>query len=379
MRRREFLRLGGGVALAGMGRSEARGQRGETPPAPGTGFDRPSYELLQRVVEPLIAGSIGRNWVDEDSLLAAAKHRLVDLRYASLYVMDALLEIDELRARRLFMGGSDSPASFVDRFGADTVSRFLTQSSGAVRLQWLKAMPLPAPREPGTTTGVGAGRVGGVPGVVVVNTPAPGIGAPCETYKSNPKVPRLVVVIAGTWAAKELWWRAGSAFTKYIDQINGGGVVYKGPEPFMWSCANDGDERRHAAECFIRWCEANPADDLTVIAHSHGGNVVMWATHLYRRLQIDRLILLGTPMRTDFVPNLRRVTVLFNVYTWSDLIQASGAAPFPRGDGRTLGDSDRVINLPVTSPGSWNGVTPHSNLHTMDVWLANGLEQFTRV
>lgn len=378
MRRRDFLSLGGGVALAGMGQSAVRGQRGDTPPTPINVFDRPSYELLQRIVEPLVTGSIVRTWVDEDSLLAAAKHRLVDLRYACLYVMDALLEIDEVRARRLFMGGSDSSASFVDRFGADTVSRFVTQSRGAARLPWLKTIPVqvPPPRELGTADRGGAGQAAG--GLRVVLPPAPSIGTPCATYKTNPKVPRLVVFIAGTWAANELWWRAGSVFTNYIDQINGGGVVYKGPEPFAWSCANDGDERRRAAECFFRWYQANPTDDLTVIAHSHGGNVAMWATHLHRELKVNRLVLMGTPMRTDFVPDLRQVKMLFNVYTWGDLIQASGAAPYPRGDARTLADSERMINLPVTSPGSWNGVTPHSNLHTMDVWRANGLEQFTK-
>jgi hypothetical protein len=123
--------------------------------------------------------------------------------------------------------------------------------------------------------------------------------------------------------------------------------------------------------------EANPAGTLKVIAHSHGGNVVMWATHLFPAISIDRLILLGTPMRTDFVPDLRRIKRLYNVYTWGDKIQVSGGWPFVRGEGPTFADSDKVINLPVTTPLSHLGVVCHSDLHEPSIWQSNGLPGLT--
>jgi pimeloyl-ACP methyl ester carboxylesterase len=175
---------------------------------------------------------------------------------------------------------------------------------------------------------------------------------------------RQVLIIHGTWASKENWWKHPSPFTLFLDSVTKG-AVYKGPTPFAWSGENNDAARRVASVELVNWISANRSDELIVVAHSHGGNVAMLAA---RQKKIDTLILLGTPIRSDYAPDVRNVSLLYNVYSlWDDVQKPLGTYPFIRGDGRTLGDSDKVVNV-LVSPR-----TSHSDLHNDVIWRRDGL------
>lgn len=184
-------------------------------------------------------------------------------------------------------------------------------------------------------------------------------------------VANLLLVIHGTFAAGQSWWRWPSPFTQHLDALTGG-AVYKGADAFAWSGGNSDADRETAASDLVVWVQTHPANDLTIVAHSHGGNVAMLATRLATAVAISRLILLGTPIRTDYTPDVRRIGVLYNVYSFGDYIQKPGAAPHRRGEGRTLGDSERVVNFLAR-----NGVfgPGHADLHDAAVWHSNGFDQ----
>ncbi len=187
---------------------------------------------------------------------------------------------------------------------------------------------------------------------------------------TQPPVDKMVVVVHGTFASKALWWRWPSPFTQYLDSLSGG-TVYKGTDFFTWRARDYDKDRRAGAKDLAAWVQMHPARDLTIVAHSHGGNVVMIATR--HGVKMNRLILLGTPIRTDYTPDLRNVDVLHNVYSFGDLTQTpTGTAPHCRGEGRTLGDSAKVINHLAQNGFIGPG---HTELHDVNVWTANHFDQ----
>jgi len=122
----------------------------------------------------------------------------------------------------------------------------------------------------------------------------------------------------------------------------------------------------------MAWANARGAGSLDVIAHSHGGNVCLLAVRLGFR--INRLILVGTPIRTEYMLELRRTGSIANVFSLGDLVQTPlGTTPHRRFEGRTLGDSATVSNWRAEKNG--HGSEPgHSDLHEPPTWTASGLD-----
>lgn len=97
------------------------------------------------------------------------------------------------------------------------------------------------------------------------------------------------------------WWEKGSALTEYLRGFN---LELHPFSPFEWSTDLDGVLFRKnlrvwkaAARHFICHCDRMSHIDRNVIAHSHGGNVVLIAAAL--GLRIRHLITVGTPVRSD--------------------------------------------------------------------------------
>jgi len=183
------------------------------------------------------------------------------------------------------------------------------------------------------------------------------------------KIPSLTTIIHGTWAEDEDWWRWPSDFPRYIDSI--AGDFYKGPNAFSWSGANTPEGREEGAMDLIRWLKTHPAERVTLIAHSHGGNVVFKASELAAPsgIHISKLILLGTPIRDDYGPNLTAISMVHNIYSEDDPVQLLGTwtpdlEHHIRGDGRTLPDGSQVQNRRVRTRTD----NPHSELHTVELW-----------
>lgn len=181
---------------------------------------------------------------------------------------------------------------------------------------------------------------------------------------------RLALIVHGTWAAPKLWWRPNvGAFWNFIKPH--WPHLYDGATPFSWSGANSHAARVAAAKQLIAWCKAQNASSIDVIAHSHGGNVCLLAAR--GGLDIDRLVLLGTPIRTEYMVDLDRVRSIRNVFSLGDHIQTPlGSFPNTRFEGRTLGDSAAVSNWRCEDNGL--GSEPdHGALHEVPTWTASSL------
>ncbi len=64
-------------------------------------------------------------------------------------------------------------------------------------------------------------------------------------------------------------------------------------------------------------------EKLNIVAHSHGGNVVMEATSMLHHT-IDNLVTLGTPVRPDYQPNMSIIANHVNAYSTRDGVQING-------------------------------------------------------
>lgn len=185
--------------------------------------------------------------------------------------------------------------------------------------------------------------------------------------------PTQTIIIHGTWAKRYDWWLPTGAFFQYIDGITKD--VYKGGHPFWWSGRNRHSDRINAAHDLVQWTANNPTNSLRIIAHSHGGNVVLHAaTRL--GLKVDQLIMLGTPIRLEYMHNTGNITDLHSVFSLKDHVQApAGATPNPRGEGRTLIENSYTTNHIALDDGQGKDIAPdHSELHEEKTWVASKIK-----
>jgi hypothetical protein len=186
---------------------------------------------------------------------------------------------------------------------------------------------------------------------------------PAANYSS------ITTIVHGTWARRSAiqtkWWEPQGQFAQAVDGVVGD--LYKHNDYFFWSGANSDSARRQAARDFVQWVNQRltSGGSLRVICHSHGGNVALLAAT--EGLHINKLILLGTPIRTDYLPRLDRVDRLVNIFSPTDHVQTAGALGRRRGEGRTLADTSQISNHCTIDPN-----TGHSDLHDWSVWQQPG-------
>ncbi len=200
-----------------------------------------------------------------------------------------------------------------------------------------------------------------------------------EIHTAGGSIPSLTTIIHGTWAEQETWWRWPSDLPQYIESLSHD--FYKGDDAFKWSGDNTMEARESGARQLIAWLRTHPAKRVTLIAHSHGGNVVFKASQLDEaaNIRIDHLMLLGTPIRNDYEPNLRCIDQITNVYSESDPVQwlgtwGPGLENHALNGGRRLPESSNVLNRSVTTTTS----EPHSELHTVQLWKREHLDPQAR-
>jgi hypothetical protein len=129
------------------------------------------------------------------------------------------------------------------------------------------------------------------------------------TRFSRPEKPITFIPIPGTdaWDEDEnnyQWYERGSSFVRYMATQN---LVLHAVGHLPWSTSLDGipTRRNHiiwkgAAKHLLCHLERVPLKERNIVAHSHGGNVVFHATAY--GLQINNLITVGTPVRSDMEP-----------------------------------------------------------------------------
>jgi hypothetical protein len=195
------------------------------------------------------------------------------------------------------------------------------------------------------------------------------------------------VIVHGTWAADTDWWRDPSGLPggavpadSLWHHLQRAGVsdLVGHPNEFSWSGKNSDAARLVGAEHFVQWWQAMGRPLLDVVAHSHGGNVVMRALALEPALRLRRLVLLGTPARIESPPSARQSEQQHNVYSDHDSVQVIGSYGGQRGEGRTQSDHLQSTNhyRPTwTSTGGVVHKAGHSDLHEPAFWHAHRLRE----
>ena len=132
-------------------------------------------------------------------------------------------------------------------------------------------------------------------------------------------VPSRTVIIHGTWAKKQDWYKPGGDFHTYILN-NVYPDVYGDPDFFFWSGGYSHARRRDAANKLVSWVNHHPCGTLRLMAHSHGANVVNIATKM--GLQACTLIHLSPPVRPEYLPDISNVSSgqFFTVRPTIDLV-----------------------------------------------------------
>ena len=161
--------------------------------------------------------------------------------------------------------------------------------------------------------------------------PAPDAVPALKTAAPKGPARTLTLLIHGTFAERERWWRPGdgatSTFADRLERALGrrgvAGTVWKPAlaagftcEAFAWSGRNRHEDRvaggRRLASQLNALAEkvgATPTDPLVanLLGHSHGGNVVLEALpRLAPSVRAGQVVLLGTPLLT-YRPTLRIV------------------------------------------------------------------------
>ena len=149
----------------------------------------------------------------------------------------------------------------------------------------------------------------------------------------------LVVLIHGTGASNAGWYRETDhehfkgflSFAEHETYTTNSAVDLIS---FGWTGNNTIEDRLTASETLVQCIKqiADRYDSITLIGHSHGGNIAFAASNT---LSVPlRLILFATPMRNTnaelderesiFTPG-KNVTELYNIYSTGDALQALGS------------------------------------------------------
>ncbi|ESP93134.1 esterase/lipase family protein [Pseudoalteromonas luteoviolacea] len=186
---------------------------------------------------------------------------------------------------------------------------------------------------------------------------------------------KKAILIHGTWANGNAWYQKGGDFYNYLTN-NHFDVM-----PFHWSGANQHADRVMAAVHLRDLIEKSGNNhaftkdaagfyDVEIYAHSHGGNVALTALRL--GLKVSKVVLMGTPVRYQYMPLLRNVSNgVFNVFSLGDKVQIAGALGSKRG-GRAISDSEKGVNY-LAEENQSNRAPGHSELHDSGVWGKNSL------
>lgn len=210
------------------------------------------------------------------------------------------------------------------------------------------------------------------------------------------------ILVGGTWslengdvdsldlhvAANEFdalpWWHPLSTFGQEATAHG----VQLAAEPFVWSTELDGLRGKNwgwwAAGQALRYFAHGeyppvvinihgdqPAQRVNVIAHSHGGQVAIYAAA--QGLLIDTLVTVASPVRRDLrrFRKAARVNIRrwIHIYSPNDPVQLEGCI----GDGsgpfewqRDVSKADQNVEEPTEEPNA------HSKLHEPALWTARG-------
>jgi pimeloyl-ACP methyl ester carboxylesterase len=160
------------------------------------------------------------------------------------------------------------------------------------------------------------------------------------------------LLVHGTWAANEQWWKPGGNFHSYL--LNGiRPDLYANADAFSWSGAYSEAARAVAANELKTWLAGHAIQNPYLLTHSHGGSVAMLATQ--NGLNTGPLVLLSCPVHQIYMPDFSRTGQVMSIRVKLDLVILAD------GGGQKFNDS-RITEkiLPI-----W---FDHSATHDPAVW-----------
>jgi hypothetical protein len=177
----------------------------------------------------------------------------------------------------------------------------------------------------------------------------------------------IFIIIHGTWSADSAWYMPKGDFFDALEQTvhNKNSSVVS----FRWSGGAGHDARLKAAQNLVKLIRTyHPSIALYLVAHSHGGNVAALASHMLaedenNKHHIRALFNLGTPVMSNYLPNMNTIHFLYNLFSFEDLIQTVLGI-----SGREYPEHKRIANLRVFIEGK---EPIHSGLHhgVIGKWL----------
>jgi hypothetical protein len=178
----------------------------------------------------------------------------------------------------------------------------------------------------------------------------------------------VFILIHGTWGADCSWYvPEGDFFVALEETVSERNSVVV---PFRWSGGCGHESRAKAAQNLVKLIKTYDENmPIFIIAHSHGGNVVSLASHILAQEEgnkhnIRALFTLGTPVMSNYLPNMKVIQYLYNLFSFEDLIQTVLGLSV-----REYPEHKRIANLRVLI----NGKEPdHAGLHhpLVGKWIA---------
>jgi hypothetical protein len=184
----------------------------------------------------------------------------------------------------------------------------------------------------------------------------------------------VFIVIHGTWGLESEWYMPGGDFFDALEctvSTKNSAVV-----PFCWSGGAGHESRVKAAHNLAKLIATYDKHvAIYLVAHSHGGNVATLASQILSRDECNKhrirgLYTLGTPIMSNYLPNMDVILYFYNLFSLEDLIQPAlgvSAREFPV--------HKRIANMRVFIDGKQPG---HTALHDAVVaqWLPLIHQQF---
>jgi hypothetical protein len=182
---------------------------------------------------------------------------------------------------------------------------------------------------------------------------------------TSPVAAAEAVLVHGTilnWHGQPLeeWWRPPTGDLHAYLKSGAMPGLYAGSDYFRWSGGWNDYAREEAADKLVEWLKVRAIHTPDVIAHSHGGNVSMLASH---QVGLNKLILLSCPVHWPAYQPGKIRDVLSIRIKWDLVIMADHAAQRFPGQ---MGIREKVLPF-------W--FTAHDASRRSQTWAAQGLEQ----
>jgi pimeloyl-ACP methyl ester carboxylesterase len=189
-----------------------------------------------------------------------------------------------------------------------------------------------------------------------------------EIHANIEKPSSVFILVHGTWGAECSWYAPKGDFFDALEATvsEKNSVVVS----FRWSGGCGHDSRVKAAQSLVKLIKTYDVDmAIFVVAHSHGGTVAVLASQLLaqevdNKHNIRALFTLGTPVMSNYLPNMKIIHYLYNLFSFEDLVQ-----PVLGISSREYPEHRRIANLRVIVDGK---EPDHTGIHhpIIGKWIA---------